>query len=91
MDKMANGKGYQFWILIMGNSDDKESDFKGFNLEQMNGSVDESDVDLDLIVNNNQLLAKFESNSDSEQHDSENSEGSNVNLPTAAGTRLHQK
>ena len=77
--------------MITRSSDVEESDFEGFNLEQMNGSVDESDVDLDLIVNNNQLLAKFESNSDSEQHDSENSEGSNVNLPTAAGTRLHQK
>ena len=88
---MADDEGYQFWISIMGNSDDKESDFKGFSLEQINGRADESDVDLDLVVNNDQLLTKFESDSDSEQRDNENSEGSDINLTAAAAPRPRQK
>ena len=75
----------------MGNSEDLESDFEGFNLEQINGRADKSNVDLDIVVNNNQLLAKFESDSDSDQHSNENSEGSDVNLPTAAGPRPLKK
>ena len=60
-------------------------------MEQINGRADESDVDLDLVVNNDQLLVKFESNSDNEQHNNENLEGSNIILPAAAGPKPHQK
>ena len=42
----------------MGDSGDKQSDFECFTREQVAGRDDESDIGLDLVVNNDHLLAK---------------------------------
>ena len=49
----------------MGDSEDEESDFEGFSLHQVDG--DESDVDLDLVVNNDCVLATFDLESEVSQ------------------------
>lgn len=60
--------------MITRSSDVEESDFEGFNLEQMNDRADESDINLDAVVNDDQLLVKLKFNS--EQHGHKDSEGS---------------
>ena len=69
----------------MGDSEDEKSDFEGFSLHQVDG--DESDVDLDLVVNNNHVLAKFdlESEVNDEGVVKEDAVESDMELPVAAG------
>ena len=72
----------------MGDSDNEEGDFEGFTIDDM-PKQSESDIDLDLVVNNDHLLAKFESGSDgdfsSEADGGDGGDDSDVPLPTAVG------
>ena len=61
---MADLDDFEFWHSIMGDSNNKQSDFEGLTHEQVAGRDDESDIDLDLVVNSDRLLAKFESSSE---------------------------
>ena len=83
----------QFWLSVMGNSDD-ESDFEGFTVDEIN-KADESDVDLDIVVNNDQLHANLESTSQSgsDQNPNELSENTNsdADLPTAVGPSVRKR
>lgn len=56
-------------------------------MHQVNGDGDESDVDLDLVVNNNHVLAKFdlESEVNDEGVVKEDAVESDMELPVAAG------
>ena len=65
-----NDEALQFWLLAMGNNDD-ESDFVGFTIDEIN-KADESAVDLDIVVNNDQLHANLESTSESDSAQNRN-------------------
>ena len=56
-------------------------------MHQVNGDGEESDVDLDLVVNNNHVLAKFdlESKVSDERVVKEDAVESDMELPVAAG------
>ena len=85
---MTDKEAWDFWQAIMGDSDNEEGDFEGFTVDDMT-KQSESDIDLDLVVNNDHLLAKFESGSDgdfsSEVDGGDGGDDSDVPLPTAVG------
>lgn len=89
---MAEEDAFEFWRAIMGDSEDEESDFEGFALHEVDGG-DESDVDLDLVVNNDRILANFnEEIEDSGENVSDFEEGdSDTELPVAAGPSQRKK
>ena len=72
----------------MGDSDNEEDDFEGFTIDDMT-KQSKLDINLDLVVNNDHLLAKFESGSDgdfsSEVDGDDGGDDSDVPLPTAVG------
>ena len=90
---MADDDTYKFWCAIMGDSEDEESDFEGFSLHQVNGDGDESDVDLDLVVNNDHVLVKFDSESEVSDEGvvKEDAVESDMELPVAAGPSQRKK
>ena len=47
---MSDDDKWEFWLSVMGNSDDEDGqDFEGFTVQQgVRG--DESDIDLDVVV-----------------------------------------
>ena len=81
---MADLDDFEFWRSIMGDSDDEQSDVAGFTLEQVAGRDDQLHIDLDLVVNNDQLLAKFESSSE-DSDESPVEDNGDAELPAVAG------
>ena len=56
---MADDEAWQYWRSVMGDSDDDgEEDFEGFTLQEI-VKGDESDIDLDIVVQNQELLWQF--------------------------------
>lgn len=60
---MTYKEAWDFWQAIMGDSDNEECDFESFMIDDMT-KQSESDIVLDLMVNNHHLLAKFKPGSD---------------------------
>ena len=56
---MVDLDNFEFWHSVMGDGDDEQNDFEGFTLVQVAWRDDKSDIELDLVVNNDRLLAKF--------------------------------
>ena len=56
---MADDKAWQYWRSVMGDSDDDgEDDFEGFPLREI-VKGDESDIDLDIVAQNQALIRQF--------------------------------
>ena len=87
---MADLDDFEFWHSIMGDSNNKQSDFEGFTHEQVAGRDDESDIDLDLVVNSDRLLAKFESSSE-DSDESPVEDNGDAELPAVAGPSQWKK
>ena len=70
----------------MGHSDDEQSIFEGFQLEDLKKN-DESDVDLDLMVNNEAILWQFllDSSENSDVSSAPSEDEDCVNVPQIAG------
>ena len=57
--KMADDEAWQYWRSMMGYSDDDgKDDFEGFTLQEI-VKGDESDIDLDIVVQNQVLIRQF--------------------------------
>ena len=53
---MADDKAWQYWRSVMGDGDDDgEDDFEGFTLQEI-VKGDKSDIDLNIVVQNQALL-----------------------------------
>ena len=81
---MADEDPLEVWRAIMGDSDNEMSEFEGFTIDDL-AKNDESDIDLDLVVNNDRVLANFHSESDSDRCHEADGGDSDIPLPTAAG------
>ena len=89
---MADDEAWQYWRSVMGDSDDDgEEDFEGFTLQEI-VKGDESDIDLDIVVQNQELIQQFSleisSSSDLNQSGSggeELLEANDADLPGVAG------
>ena len=78
---MAAEDPWQFWLNVMGNSDDDDEEaFEGFTLREL-VKGEESDVDLDLVVQED-ASQQFNSDVDDE---SESGGEEDADLPVAAG------
>ena len=76
---------WEFWQSVMGNSDDDEDDvFEGFTLEEIT-KKDESDIDLDIVVNyDEQMSSDTDSGDDVGEVDSVGQVDSDLDLPILA-------
>lgn len=78
---MAAEDPWQFWLNVMGNSDDDDEEaFEGFTLREL-VKGEESDVDLDLVVQQD-ASQRFNDDDDDE---SESGGEEDADLPVAAG------
>lgn len=88
MENLSNG---DFWRAIMGESDSDEGGFEGFSLDEIN-KKDESDIDLDVVVNDEQLLREFESSDSDRDSDNHGDSGdSDIILPVLAAPNPRRK
>ncbi|KAK7105748.1 piggyBac transposable element-derived protein 4-like [Littorina saxatilis] len=88
MENLSNG---DFWRAIMGESDSDEGGFEGFSLDEIN-KKDESDIDLDVVVNDEQLLREFESSDSDRDSDNHGDSGdSDMILPVLAAPNPRRK
>ena len=81
---MADDDKWEFWLSAIGNSDDEDGqDFEGFTVQEV-VKGDESDIDLDVMVQNQDLLNNFLT--DSASYDNAIAdEQSDVDLPAVPG------
>ena len=86
------------WRELFGDSDSgSDEEFHGFELCELKNLKEESDVDLDVVVNNEQLLQRMldeevsDVSSVSSPSDSDDSIGAGGDLPTIARPRKRKR